>query len=455
MISLPRGLGATALGFFWGKPTTRSVTLSAVLMKRVSPRYFLSPKAAAGILRRAQKRGRELPPALRQALTALAVNEPGRWAEDDVNLVTVGAIPARYGKGTDSDATDPMVIGALGCDKERGGWRAGPDEAAAGQLVVGHGDDALGADGEDPLETDEAGGGHGAVAPGRRDTVQAVGPEPAGDAGLRDPGRADGRDGEQLLLALVPPSRVDPVHAPVLVGGEVPAQPGAGPAGGAPPAGDGLAGPDVVGPRVPAAVHGEAVAFNWQSGGDCRIGAKEGRTDALHANQVPAVAYQCQGSNVGPMGSLREGDGGLTSGVPFVTHPLKAEGHDGSEDGTGRGAPLVAYLDQRAFTGSQSANQFGVKPPDVADAVNTISGGGIATASLVRRLAPCETERLQAFQDGWTCLCLPLDEWARDPEGAAERCKCPDSPRYRAMGNAVTTSVVFWLGQRLLRAMRS
>jgi len=32
------------------------------------PRYFLSPKACAGILRRAEKRGKELPDQLRRAL---------------------------------------------------------------------------------------------------------------------------------------------------------------------------------------------------------------------------------------------------------------------------------------------------------------------------------------------------------------------------------------------------
>ena len=35
-------------------------------------RYFLSPKACAGILRRAAKRGKELPPQLRRALEAVA-----------------------------------------------------------------------------------------------------------------------------------------------------------------------------------------------------------------------------------------------------------------------------------------------------------------------------------------------------------------------------------------------
>jgi hypothetical protein len=38
----------------------------------VDRRYFLSPKACAGILRRAAKRGKDLPPALRLALEAVA-----------------------------------------------------------------------------------------------------------------------------------------------------------------------------------------------------------------------------------------------------------------------------------------------------------------------------------------------------------------------------------------------
>ena len=47
-------------------------SLSAVLQNQVLSKYFLSPKAAAGILRRATKRGRTLPPALEAALRSLA-----------------------------------------------------------------------------------------------------------------------------------------------------------------------------------------------------------------------------------------------------------------------------------------------------------------------------------------------------------------------------------------------
>jgi DNA (cytosine-5)-methyltransferase 1 len=66
-----------------------------------------------------------------------------------------------------------------------------------------------------------------------------------------------------------------------------------------------------------------------------------------------------------------------------------------------------------------------------------------------RYLTPLECERLQGFPDGWTCLCLPLEVYERDPDEAAMLCKCPDSPRYRALGNAVTVNVVRWLGERL------
>jgi len=47
-------------------------SLSAVLQSHVSSKYSLSPKAAAGILRRSRKRGRTLPPPLEAELRGLA-----------------------------------------------------------------------------------------------------------------------------------------------------------------------------------------------------------------------------------------------------------------------------------------------------------------------------------------------------------------------------------------------
>ncbi len=88
-------------------------TLADVLEPNAPARYSLSARAAAGILRRAEKRGRDLPPALGQALGF------------------AGTVSARYGKGTDSDATDGIVVNAL--DRQAGG----PDDnaAQAGHLI--------------------------------------------------------------------------------------------------------------------------------------------------------------------------------------------------------------------------------------------------------------------------------------------------------------------------------
>jgi DNA (cytosine-5)-methyltransferase 1 len=50
---------------------------------------------------------------------------------------------------------------------------------------------------------------------------------------------------------------------------------------------------------------------------------------------------------------------------------------------------------------------------------------------MIRRLTPTECERLQGFPDNWT-------------EGVS------DTQRYKMMGNAVTTNVVFEVARRLI-----
>lgn len=85
-------------------------------------------------------------------------------------------------------------------------------------------------------------------------------------------------------------------------------------------------------------------------------GRRGHRIDAESAagGHLVVGAYQCHGSNVGPMGVLRAGNGNETGGIPFivqpepvcvtgsVTHALTSEGADAGEDGTGRGTPIVA-----------------------------------------------------------------------------------------------------------------
>ena len=82
-----------------------------------------------------------------------------------------------------------------------------------------------------------------------------------------------------------------------------------------------------------------------------------------------------------------------------VTHSLtKAAAKGATEDGTGRGTPIV---------------------PD---------------QMTVRRLTPIECERLMGWPDGWTA-----------PEGV----KASDSKRYAACGDGIVAPVAFWIADRI------
>ncbi|MDI3370437.1 DNA cytosine methyltransferase [Pseudomonas sp. V104_10] len=86
-----------------------------------------------------------------------------------------------------------------------------------------------------------------------------------------------------------------------------------------------------------------------------------------------------------------------------IAHTLKGEGFDASEDGTGRGQPMV----------------------------NGDAG--------VRRLTPFECELLQGFPGDHTLI----------PYRGKTAEECPDGPRYKAIGNSKAVFVVRWIGQRI------
>ena len=66
----------------FGKPDNRK-KLSDVLTSNATPKYYLSPRACRGILRRAEKRGKEIPETLKRALETVASQEPSAPAEPD------------------------------------------------------------------------------------------------------------------------------------------------------------------------------------------------------------------------------------------------------------------------------------------------------------------------------------------------------------------------------------
>lgn len=152
----------------------------------------------------------------------------------------------------------------------------------------------------------------------------------------------------------------------------------------------------------------------------------------------------------------------------MVAHALRGEGFDASEDGTGRGTPLVPI----AFHPTQEP----VSSVGVVHALGTGSSGGSASAAVaftqnsrsevrpiggdgavvgaltaqsgaqqqnyvaspmaVRRLTPRECERLMGFPDDYT-----LVPYRGTP--------AVDGPRYKALGNSMAVNVMDWIGRRI------
>ena len=70
--------------------------------------------------------------------------------------------------------------------------------------------------------------------------------------------------------------------------------------------------------------------------------------------------------------------------------------------------------------------------------LNATDVQGVAQAR-VRKLTPTECERLQGFPDNWT----------RIPYRGKSAEECPDSPRYKAIGNSWAVPCVRWIGNRI------
>jgi len=171
----------------------------------------------------------------------------------------------------------------------------------------------------------------------------------------------------------------------------------------------------------------------------------------------------------------------------FIAHSLRGEGFDASEDGTGRGTPIVPVqcihsdaIGRDGIAKSDSVDAAGVPrkrdagmgvgddvsfnlttgaPHAVAFAQNQrdelrlmdIAGALAAEPGMkqttyiqqawqVRRLTPTECERLQAFPDGFT------DITYRGKPAA-------DGPRYKSLGNSWARSNGAWILTRLAKLL--
>ncbi len=186
----------------------------------------------------------------------------------------------------------------------------------------------------------------------------------------------------------------------------------------------------------------------------------------------------------------------------LVAHTIRGEGFGATEDGSGKGIPLLpigfsckdygadamentaptlramphheshpnaggqlaAVIFESRFARNGRGGPDVIAPPLKAQSGRSGRGDGaplVASWVAVRRLTPRECERLQGFPDDWTLvptyhqklraeeveevaeyLRIPLDDVRR--LGAT-----PDGPRYKALGNSMAVPVMRWIGARI------
>ena len=92
-----------------------------------------------------------------------------------------------------------------------------------------------------------------------------------------------------------------------------------------------------------------------------------------------------------------------------------------------------------SFPSNANADAMGALGYDVSPSMLASAPPAVAKGMAVRRLTPTECERLQGFPDGFTKI-----PWRNKPAD-----KCPDGPRYKALGNSFAVPVMRWIGERI------
>ena len=187
--------------------------------------------------------------------------------------------------------------------------------------------------------------------------------------------------------------------------------------------------------------------------------------------------FDCDGGVVQVCPTLRAG-GNRTGGdrppgtdvdtadslIVQTAHTLRGEGFDASEDGTGRGSPLVPVIVGQAMSSKWAKGTAGPAGPagdehhnlipvpiafpermsgtqcasseNVSPSLGALNPTAVATQWAVRRLTPRECERLMGLPDGHT--------------GVPHKGKpAADGPRYKALGNSWAINAARWIGERI------
>ena len=160
----------------------------------------------------------------------------------------------------------------------------------------------------------------------------------------------------------------------------------------------------------------------------CLNAGAMGRIDGESETFIPVAIQEravCENPNAGPDGAGYREDG--------ASYTLEARST----------TQAVSFQPGNIKRGCGSAPSSEVFPTLAANHGRGLSDQDphVATPWAVRRLTPEECEALQGFPRGFT----------RIPYRNKPADKCPDGPRYKALGNSMAANCMDWLGDRIAR----
>ena len=403
----------------------RESSLSQILQDAPPIKYYLSPKACLGILRRASERGKALPPKLERALKIQAGLMRPDGQPTDLNAFHIN----QRDEGIDLHGVSGALMATANMQMQT--FVTQPDEAAEG--FDGYNGDLTG------------------------DVAATLGV---------NCGMSTGRNGVMAFAA----NQRDEVRDLHDVAGALGAQPGmkqqtfiaaAFSAGQGSKAG-GIGYQEECSPTLKAAESGtnmvpSVLCLNDQGGSVMNCSENVSGTLRAQEHGHQPLVYENHGIDsrytgphkVAPTMSARYGTGG--NNVPLVEQEADAICIAGNtvdrqpqNGGNGLGcqddlAYTLTATDRHAVYSRQRVDDF--RHNDVAstqsarqykDATDLICQQAEACAHLIRRLTPLECERLQGFPDGWTDI----------PNAS-------DSARYKALGNSVAIPCVEFIMSRI------
>ena len=180
------------------------------------------------------------------------------------------------------------------------------------------------------------------------------------------------------------------------------------------------------------------------------------KIECYDISQRSDVFRECKGT---PTLCARMGTGG--NNVPIVLMDQGGAVMTVEEDkvGTLRAQthghePIVLSDNDNASCFALAENTIGRQPQNGGNGIgfsnetqytlNATGVHGVSFEGCVRRLTPVECERLMGFSDNYTQI----------PYRGKPAEKCPDAPRYKALGNSWCVPVIEWIGKRIDKVLR-